>query len=397
MQSLTIITLITIVLVLYLLLEYLRHQKALATIPHRIHVNGTRGKSSVTRLIGAGLRAGGIPSITKVTGTYPRMILPDGSEVSIHRKEKANILEQLNIVKYCSTHKAEVLIIECMALQPEYQRITEKQMIKATMGVITNIRMDHLDVMGPTLDDVAVAICNTIPKNTKLFTAEDRYTNYIKGVASKNNCTVNVSRPAQVSDHDMEGFSYLEHKENVALALNVCAEFGVSKDRALSEMHVCLPDEGVLRKFSVEQDGKRIHFFNALAANDPESSLIIWNSVIDKCGPDEFKIAVLNNRKDRQDRAVRLVEMVSKLEFDLLVLIGEAVEMVESMCRSISIPKDKLLSIGLKPTDEQFRMLMNASAKSTTIVAFGNMGAGGAELSKMFENQHNHQLKGLRG
>ena len=177
MQSLVIISLLTFLLLLYLVVEYQRHQQLLKTIPHRIHVNGTRGKSSVTRLIGAGLRAGGIPSITKVTGTYPRMILPDGSEVAIHRNEKANILEQLSIVKYCAEQRAEVLIIECMALQPLYQRITEKQMIRATLGVITNIRMDHLDVMGPTLDDVAIAICNTIPRNTKVFTAEDRYTN----------------------------------------------------------------------------------------------------------------------------------------------------------------------------------------------------------------------------
>ena len=34
------------------------HQRRLASIPIRIHVNGTRGKSGVTRLIAAGLRRG---------------------------------------------------------------------------------------------------------------------------------------------------------------------------------------------------------------------------------------------------------------------------------------------------------------------------------------------------
>ena len=38
-------------------LEDRRHRRHLARIPVRIHVNGTRGKSSVCRLIGAGLRA----------------------------------------------------------------------------------------------------------------------------------------------------------------------------------------------------------------------------------------------------------------------------------------------------------------------------------------------------
>jgi hypothetical protein len=57
-------------------------------------------------MIGAGLRAGGINTITKVTGTYPRLILNDGSEAVIHRKEKANIIEQLKIVRYAVDHNA---------------------------------------------------------------------------------------------------------------------------------------------------------------------------------------------------------------------------------------------------------------------------------------------------
>ena len=38
------------------LIEILRHQATLRCLPCRIHINGTRGKSSVTRLIAAGLR-----------------------------------------------------------------------------------------------------------------------------------------------------------------------------------------------------------------------------------------------------------------------------------------------------------------------------------------------------
>ena len=185
MLSFYIILSLTIALVLYGAIEYQLHQKHLKSIPVRIHINGTRGKSSVTRLVGAGLRAGGYRTITKVTGTFPRIILPDGSEAVVHRKEKANILEQLDIIKYCSQQEANILIIECMALQPIYQKITEHQMIKATHGVITNIRLDHLDVMGPTLNDVAKAICGTIPKKSTLFTSEGRYLDYMQKVANK--------------------------------------------------------------------------------------------------------------------------------------------------------------------------------------------------------------------
>ena len=138
----------------YLFWEYRVHQRTLATIPHRIHVNGTRGKSSVTRLIGAGLRGGGLRVVTKVTGTFPRLILEEGEEVRIHRRSGASILEQLAIIDHASARNADALVIECMALEPQYQRISEHQMVRSTMGVMTNIRLDHIDVMGETAEAI---------------------------------------------------------------------------------------------------------------------------------------------------------------------------------------------------------------------------------------------------
>ena len=53
----------------YFLVEFLVHQRILRRIPVRIHVNGTRGKTSVARLIAAGLRAGGKRVYAKTSGT----------------------------------------------------------------------------------------------------------------------------------------------------------------------------------------------------------------------------------------------------------------------------------------------------------------------------------------
>ena len=54
--------------------EWLIHLRALNRIPIRIHVNGTRGKSSVTRLISAGLREAGFAVLGKTTGSDPRIL-----------------------------------------------------------------------------------------------------------------------------------------------------------------------------------------------------------------------------------------------------------------------------------------------------------------------------------
>ena len=44
----------TILLIVYWIVEYTKHLRNVKKVPIRIHVNGTRGKSSVTRLIAAG-------------------------------------------------------------------------------------------------------------------------------------------------------------------------------------------------------------------------------------------------------------------------------------------------------------------------------------------------------
>ena len=74
---------IVIALIIYGLVEYQQHLSNVKKIPFRIQVNGTRGKSSVTRLIAGGLRASGMKVIAKTTGTKPRFIISDKEEEQI--------------------------------------------------------------------------------------------------------------------------------------------------------------------------------------------------------------------------------------------------------------------------------------------------------------------------
>ena len=41
------------------------------------------------------------------------------------------------------------------------------------MGVITNVRHDHADVMGDSLPEIADTLSNTIPRGGVLFTADE--------------------------------------------------------------------------------------------------------------------------------------------------------------------------------------------------------------------------------
>ena len=388
MISIYIIVFITFSLIIYGIFEYIRHQKRVFSIPVRIHINGTRGKSSVTRLVGAGLRSTGINAITKVTGTFPRLILADETEAKIHRKEKANILEQLDIVKYCKKNNADAMIIECMALQPRYQNITENQMIHATIGVITNIRLDHLDVMGPKIKDVAKALSNTVPKGKILFTSEDKHYKYLEHICKKRKTEFYRSKANSVSNEEMKGFKYIEHKENVALALDICKYLGVDREPALSKMKKMLPDEGVLARNTIINNDKRINFYNAFAANDPESSLMIWNNINSTVEDDELKVILLTIRHDRQSRALQLINLIAaKLEFDYLVLIGEITNFIEEKARKLGVPKNKIINFDWNTPEKVYDGLMDIANSKTTIVGIGNMGAMGAEVSQIFKSK----------
>ncbi len=110
-------------LLLYWTVEAIRLRRALRAIPIRIHVNGSRGKSSVTRLVAAALREAGIRTVAKTTGSKARLILPDGSEEPVIRLGGPNIGEQVGILDRARRLGAEAVVMECMAIRPDLQRI----------------------------------------------------------------------------------------------------------------------------------------------------------------------------------------------------------------------------------------------------------------------------------
>lgn len=157
---------------IYLLGEARTVKAARRKIEHVVHVNGTRGKSTVSRLIEAGLRAEGLRVFCKTTGTDPMTIDVNGCEEPIRRRGKANIKEQIAILRRAAAQDAQVLVVECMAITPEFQQASQHDILRADIGVITNVRRDHTDVMGDTLPQIADALCHTVPRGGVLLTAE---------------------------------------------------------------------------------------------------------------------------------------------------------------------------------------------------------------------------------
>lgn len=390
MYVFAVLLIIFLIAAVYGIVEFALHQKRIFSIPIRIHVNGTRGKSSVTRLIGAALREGGIKTIIKVTGTYPRLVLEDGTEIEIYRKTEPNIIEQLSVVKLAAQRKVQAIVLECMAIQPQYQWITETKMIHSTIGLITNVRLDHVDVMGYSLPEIADALGKTIPRNQHLFTAENQTTDQLEKISKKQNTVLHYANADSVSDEELKGFNYIEHKENVALALSVCEHLGIERNTALRGMYKANSDAGVLKLSKVQAFGKSINFYNAFAANDPQSTFMIWQQVKEEIGSNELKILLLNTRLDRLDRARQLTTMIgTKLnnEFHYLLLIGQSTEVVEELSVKSGIKRNKILNLGWTKPEAVFEAVLTCTEKDSTVVAIGNMGGMGGNVAEYFENR----------
>ncbi|GAA2503877.1 hypothetical protein GCM10010406_45590 [Streptomyces thermolineatus] len=306
------------------ILEQRRHFANLDHIPTRVLVNGIRGKSSITRLCAGALRGGGLTTVAKTTGTAARFIHPDATEEPVYRKFGiANVVEQIGIVRRAATYHPDALVIECMAVMPALQEINQSKLIRSTIGVLCNVREDHLAEMGPTLDDVARSLSRSMPEGGICVTAEKDRLHILQEEADRRDCRLIAVDPETVTDEELRGFSWFTFKENVAIALAVAELLGVDRGTALQGMYDAPPDPGVL---SVERyrtpDGKRLRFANVFAANDPESTLMNINQLLDLGAIHRPLNVVINCRPDRVERNGQMGEIVPELAPETVFLIG---------------------------------------------------------------------------
>ena len=199
--------------------EQLAQKRNVEKIPIRVNINGIRGKSTVTRLITSILTEAGYRTIGKTTGTAARMIywFQDDEDIIVRKPQGANIGEQLKVLQKAADLDAEALVCECMAVNPDYQKVFQFRMLESNIVVIVNVLEDHLDVMGPTLDQIAQAFGATIPYDGYLITVDGPYANYFKEIAAERNTKVILADNSKITDEYLAQFDYMIFPENASL------------------------------------------------------------------------------------------------------------------------------------------------------------------------------------
>lgn len=368
-------------------IEQISHQKRVNSIPIRIHINGTRGKSTTTRLIAAGLRQAGFKVLAKTTGTLPRLIFDDGTETPLKRRGNPNIIEQLKIFKEAVKRKVDVLVVECMAISPELQWVSEHKMVKSTIGVITNVREDHLEDVGPGLYSMAESLKLTIPQEGVLVTAEKNYLSFFKEQADKLKTKTIWANPDDVSDSIIYKFNYMNFKENVSIALRVNKLLGVKEDVALRGMLKANPDPGALKIFKLVKENKIIFFVNAFAANDRRSTLLIWKNV--KKIFDLGNLPVIGIINSREDRVLRSFEFARILATDIIlskiILVGPLSKLIERALLKLKVSTDKIINLGrLAETEKVIGAALQLANNKVLLIGFGNTKGTGQNLIEYF-------------
>lgn len=370
--------------------EQRRHYRNLRSIGTRVLINGVRGKSSITRLVAGALRGGNLRVVAKTTGTAARFIYPDASEEPVYRQFGiANVSEQIGIVARAAAEKPDALVIECMAVQPALQELSQTKLVQSNIGVLCNVREDHLYEMGPTLDDVARSLSRAMPRGGVCITAERERYELLSEEAARRDCELVLVNPEEITDDEMARFSWFAFKENVAIALAVARQVGIDRDSAMTGMWSAPPDPGALTADTYRLSGATLHFANIFAANDPQSTVQDIQELSNRNKIYRPYYVLINCRPDRLERNAQMGEIVAQLDPSAVFLIGHPTKTAKD-----AIPDSwngRIINLGglSRTSDEIWRALVKEATTEAdghaSVLAIGNVHGQGEQLLRYLE------------
>jgi gamma-polyglutamate synthase len=257
-----VLLLVSAALLASLVIERVRLGARRAAIPLRIAVTGTRGKSTVTRMLASVLRADDRIVVAKTTGSEPVIILPDGTERAVRRRGPPSIIEQKRFIHLAAELNAAAAVIEVMSIHPENHRVESQLLLQPHVVLVTNFRVDHTAALGSTRSSVAEVLALDVPPGAQvLVPAAECEAEFRRRVAAAGASLIEV--PA----HD--GNDALSANEELVRAAAERLGVGAAAiQRGLAEARY---DSGALRVWRVPEDrpGAGCLLINAFAANDP--------------------------------------------------------------------------------------------------------------------------------
>lgn len=243
---------ITIACIAALAVEAIALGRDRRAVPRRILVTGTRGKSSLVRILTAACRAVEPATLGKTTGDAPELHLPGGERAVLRRRGRARIIEQARLLRTCRKRGIRCLVVESMSITPEIMR-AETRLIRPTHVAVVNVRDDHRETLGADPGEQRARYLESLPVGTPWFTRD-------RGLLAQSNAASERDPRAQGDFAD----------EMLGLAQDVLHACGWATPAALEAAEQAAA-ELVAEPREIADENGRFIFLDAFSANDPHS------------------------------------------------------------------------------------------------------------------------------
>lgn len=295
---------------LFLVAEVVLLRRRRETVPLRIAVTGSRGKTTVARLLASVLREEGRTVLAKTTGSEPAYVFPDGSEHEIHRLGAPSIIEQKRLLRRAARMGADVVVAEVMAVRPEYHRVEGREILRPHLVLVTNFHPDHLEAQGESRASVARVLALAVPPGARVLVPEEEWEEvFRRTVEDEGGRVEKVLSGSGPPAEGPGGFG-----SNLDLVGGAARSLGIGDEVLRDGVRRARGDLGALRlwKYTLPGAGGSWTVVNAFAANDPESTFRIHDRVLDRMGVSaETCTGLLSLRPDRGDRTLQWVEALA--------------------------------------------------------------------------------------
>jgi len=351
-------------------------------IPTRVVVMGMRGKSSVVRLIAAGLRGGGHRVLYKTTGSYATVGHPNGDERPVRRRSLPSPLEQRRILYLAKRLEADAAVFEAMSIRAESLRVEVAKILAPQIVALTSFRPDHLN----DLPDPIGAFAEAVPRGAVVICPSDTPDDLRRRLMERH-IPVHAVNPEAGAPY-LSLLPYREWPINLALALEICARLGVPPESALDGMGSVTPDVGVLSAWRVDSPPGTWHVVNGFAANDPDSTKLVLERALERWDrPGGCRVGLLNLREDRGDRTGQWTSALSRetWPFDTLAVVGAVPWSVKRHLRRAL--GERLLIVRSSDPGRILTEIASNHPEGGFLFGFGNMGGAGIRLVEWWSRE----------
>lgn len=275
--------------------------------PLRVLVTGSRGKSSIVRLLHAAFTAAGHEAWARITGVVPRELGPTGVR-TLERAAGAHVAEMRWWLQRLPD-SATAVVLENSAIAPDLQSLAV-QWLQPQLTVFSSAVPDHQEAWGSGPAAAAKALAQGIPLGGRVLLPETlRDDAPVRAVLERRGCETEWVAPLEEP-----GPSY--RAINRGLAVAACRHFGIDPSLALDALRALAPDP---YDFHVTQR-RGVDLALAFSANDVRSSRELFRSLD---WPEEATRVVYNHRRDRPLRLRSFLPWLSNGRWREVWLVGD--------------------------------------------------------------------------